>query len=65
MEIKGLLTPHTEIVNILANRKKEIPIGYLARLLGRRTAEIEAYLKQLEEDGAIEIHDQSVSLTTK
>jgi Mn-dependent DtxR family transcriptional regulator len=65
MKVKGALTPRTEIVNILASYGKEIPIGYLARLLGRRTSDIEGYLKDLEDDGAIEIHDQNVRLTTK
>jgi len=53
---------NTAIVGVLRKYKKEIPVDYLAKEVGRRTYEIQGSLKNLVDHKIVKIHNDFVSI---
>ncbi len=51
---KTSLGINTAIINVLQKYNKKVPIDFVARTIGRRPLEIQAYVKRLERKGIIE-----------
>jgi len=58
----GNVSMNTQIVNILEDYDKEIPIGFLARKLFRSTPEIQRYVENLEEKEIVIVHNNNISI---
>jgi len=55
------LLPNTSIVELLKKRG-ELPIEFLARLLGRKSDDIRPQVVQLQNEGVIESHGDVLTL---
>jgi hypothetical protein len=58
----GNVSMNTQIVNILEDYDKEIPMGFLARKLFRSTPEIQRYVEKLEEKEIVVVHNNNISI---
>lgn len=53
---------HVAIVRALRNYSGAIPVGLLAREIGRTTPEILGHLRALEREGIVRLRDDSVCM---
>jgi DNA-binding transcriptional ArsR family regulator len=53
---------HVAIVRMLRNYKGEVPVGFLAREVGRSPPEVRGHLRALEKEGIVRLRDDSVCI---
>jgi hypothetical protein len=59
---KKFLGIHVAIVRMLRNYKGAIPIGFVAREVGRSAPEVRGHLRALEREGIVQLRDDSVCI---
>jgi len=62
---KASLGVNTAIINILQKYNKKIPIDFVAKTIGRRSLEIQAYVEKLERKGIIARDGENISIAEK
>ena len=58
----GNLNINSEIVDILEDYDKEIPVDFLARELCRTTPEIRSHVEKLKGKGIVNLHNNNISI---
>jgi len=62
---KASLGINTAIIDILQKYNRKIPIDFVAKVIGRRTYEIQGYVKKLEQEGIIERDGEDIAIAVK
>lgn len=61
-DASGNLNINSEIVGILEDYDKEIPVDFLARELCRTTPEIRSHIEKLKGKGIVNLHNNNISI---
>lgn len=59
---KSSLGVNSAIVNVLQKYNKRIPIDFVAKVIGRRSFEIQNNVTKLEQEGIIERHGEDINI---
>ena len=59
---KSSLGVNSAIINILQKYNKRIPIDFVAKVIGRRSFEIQNNVTKLEQEGIIERHGEDINI---
>lgn len=59
---KSSLGINTAIINILQKYNKRIPIDFVAKVIGRRSFEIQNNVAKLVQEGIIERHGEDITI---
>jgi hypothetical protein len=57
----GLQGVHWSVLSVL-KKYREVPLDFLARVINHQKKDVESAVEQLEREGAVQKHDQLVSL---